>query len=97
MSARRAVKKKKANWVLRFLLVACAAFLFLKLMQMNAQIEAKKSQLSALQEQKYTSELLIEDLVEQNANAHEDEYLERQANESGLVLPGQQIFQNAAG
>jgi hypothetical protein len=36
-----------------------------------------------------------EDLTEQIANA--DSYLERQANEAGLCLPGQQIYQNEAG
>ena len=92
-SARR--KNQKRNWAVRLLLVAFTAFLFVKLVQLHVQMEDKQQQITDLNDSIYKQALINEDLSEQIANA--DEYLERQANEAGLYLPGQQIYQNAAG
>ena len=92
-SARRATQKR--NWAFRLLLVAVSAFLFIKLVQLHVQMEDKQQQISNLNDSIYKQALINEDLSEQIANA--DEYLERQANEVGLYLPGQQIYQNVAG
>ena len=92
-SARR--KNQKRNWAVRLLLVAFTAFLFVKLVQLHVQMEDKQQQITDLNDSIYKQALINEDLGEQIANA--DEYLERQANEAGLYLPGQQIYQNAAG
>ena len=86
---------KKRNWAVRILVVAVAAFLFLKLVQLHVQLEDKQQQIDNLNGNIYKQMLLNEDLSEQIANA--DEYLERKANDSGLYKPGQQIYQNAAG
>lgn len=94
MSAKR-VAKKRTNWVLRLVLVACAVFLFLKLVQLHMQMSEKQQQITDLQDSIHKQSLLVEDLGEQIANA--DDYLERHANENGLVLPGQQIYQSSAG
>ncbi len=87
--------KKKANWAVRIVLVAVAAFLFLKLVQLHVQLEEKQQQIDAMNESIKTQTLINEDLAEQIT--HADEYLERQANEDGLCLPGQQIYQSSAG
>ncbi len=87
--------KPKRNWAMRIVLVALAAFLFLKLVQLHVQIEEKQQQIDALGDSIVKQMLINEDLNGQIANA--DEYLERQANDAGLCLPGQQIYQNAAG
>ncbi len=87
--------KPKRNWAMRIMLVALAAFLFLKLVQLHVQIEEKQQQIDALGDSIVKQMLINEDLNGQIANA--DEYLERQANDAGLCLPGQQIYQNAAG
>lgn len=92
-SARRTTQKR--NWAFRLLLVAVSAFLFIKLVQLHVQMEDKQQQISNLNDSIYKQALINEDLSEQIANA--DEYLERQANEAGLYLPGQQIYQNVAG
>ena len=91
--ARRTTKKR--NWAVRVLVVAVAAFLFLKLVQLHVQMEEKQQQIVDMNNSIHKQMLINEDLGEQIANA--DEYLERKANEAGLYLPGQQIYQNAAG
>lgn len=98
MSARTKAKrysKKKTNWALRILLIAVAAFLFLKLVQVHIQLEEKQQQLTALYNSKNHQTLINEDLTEQAENA--DDILEREANEAGLFKPGQQIYQGSAG
>ncbi len=92
-AARRSTSKR--SWVVRILVIAVAAFLFLKLVQLHMQLEEKQQLISNMNESIHRQTLINEDLGEQIANA--DEYLEREANESGLYMPGQQIYQNAAG
>lgn len=83
------------KWLVRLFCVAVAAFVFFQLVQLNAQIEEKQKLIDEMNSQINTQTLINEDLNEQIANA--DSYLERQANEAGLCLPGQQIYQNEAG
>lgn len=92
-AARRSVNKR--SWLVRILVIAVAAFLFLKLVQIHMQLEEKQNLITAMNESIHRQTLINEDLDEQIENA--DEYLEREANESGLYMPGQQIYQNAAG
>lgn len=98
MSARVRTNKrsaKKVNWALRILLVAVAAFLFLKLVQLHVQLEDKQQQLIDLNNSISHQTLINEDLSEQAENA--EDILEREANDAGLYLPGQQIYQGSAG
>ncbi len=91
-------RRRAANthgWVWRVVLLAFAAFLFVKVVQMYVQIDEKGKQLAQVQDNIVKQTLIIEDLKEQIDNA--DDYLERYANEAGWVLPGQQIYQNSAG
>ena len=86
---------KKVNWAMRILLVAVAAFLFLKLVQLHVQMEEKQNQWIDLNNSINRQMLIIEDLAEQTENA--EEIQERKANDTGLYQPGQQIYQEAAG
>lgn len=98
MSVRTRAKKRsnqKANWLMRILLVAIAAFLFLKLVQLHVQLEEKQQQLIELNNSISHQTLINEDLAEQAENA--DDILEREANDAGLYMPGQQIYQGSAG
>lgn len=96
MSARAKKRSnKKTNWALRILLVAVAAFLFLKLVQLHVQLEDKQQQLIDLNNSISHQTLINEDLTEQAENA--EDILEREANDAGLYLPGQQIYQGSAG
>ncbi len=98
MSSRARAKTrsaKKANWAVRILLIAVAAFLFLKLVQVHVQLEDKQQQLIDLNNSINHQVLINEDLTEQTENA--EDILEREANDAGLYLPGQQIYQGSAG
>lgn len=98
MSVRTGTKKrtgKRANWALRILLIAVAAFLFLKLVQVHVQMEDKQKQLIELTNSINHQTLINEDLAEQSENA--EDILEREANDAGLYMPGQQIYQGSAG
>ena len=86
---------KKTNWVLRILLISIAALLFLELVQLHVQIEEKQNQLNDLNAQIAHAQLVAEGLSEQKDNA--EDILEREANEAGLYMPGQQIYQGAVG
>lgn len=97
MSSRARARRadRKANWAVRILLVAIAAFLFLKLVQMNVQLEEKNQQWVELKNSISHQTLINEDLAEQKENA--EDILEREANDAGLYKPGQQIYQGSAG
>ena len=98
MSSRARAKKRpqtKTKWILRFLLVVVAAFLFLQFVQMHVQIKEKQQNLIELNNSIYRQELINEDLAEQGANA--EDIVEREANDAGLYMPGQQIYQGSAG
>lgn len=94
MSVKRRARKK-SNWAVRFVLVAVAAFLFLKLVQLHTQIEEKQQLLDNMSDRINIAMLMVEDLNEQVSNVEKQQ--ERQANEAGLYFPGQQVYQNAAG
>ena len=94
MSA-RAKAKKRPNWVLRLVLVAVAAFLFLKMVQLHVQLDQKEQTLHELTAAEAKQEVLNEALGEQVA--HADDFLEQQANENGYFYAGQQIYQSSAG
>ena len=91
----KAKSKPKTSWAMRILLIAVAAFLFLKLVQLHVQLEDKQNQLIGLNNSINHQMLINEDLSEQAENA--DDILEREANDAGLYLPGQQIYQGSAG
>ena len=82
------------SWVWRIVLLAFAAFLFVKVVQVYVQLDEKGKQLALLQDGIVKQTLINEDLSEQIDNA--DGYMERYANEAGWVLPGQQIYQDSA-
>lgn len=87
--------KKKANWAARIVVVALAAFLFLKLVQVHMQLQQKSKMINQMNENIATMTVINEDLNEQIA--HSDDNRERQANEAGWFLSGQQIYQSSAG
>ena len=98
MRAQSRAKKRtgrKVNWAIRILVVAVAAFLFLKLVQLHVQMEEKQAILLEQEGTLSRLTLINEDLAEQAENA--ESIQERKANDSGLFQPGQQIYQEAAG
>ena len=98
MSVRSRTKKsakKRSNIALRLMLIAVAAFLFIKLVQMHVQIRETEQKWIDLNNSINHQTLINEDLSQREADA--DDILEREANEAGLYMPGQQIYQGSAG
>lgn len=101
MSVRSRTKKssrKRSNLALRLMLIAVAAFLFFKLVQMHVQIQETQQKWIDLNNSKNHQILINEDLSQQVSDAENvEDILEREANEAGLFRPGQQIYQGSAG
>ena len=82
-------------WVVRFLLIALALFLFLKAVQIYGQIREKRQAMADFDSRIQTQMVINEGLADQVENA--DDYLEQKANEDGYYLSGQQVYQSEAG
>ena len=83
------------SWVVRFLLIALALFLFLKAVQIYGQIREKRQAMADFDNRIQTQMVINEGLTDQVENA--DDYLEQKANEDGYYLSGQQVYQSEAG
>lgn len=98
MSSRSRAKRrntKKANWLLRIMLVAGAAFLILHIVQSAVQLSEKYQEVQAMNQKVYNQELINEALSAQLEQT--DEICEQKANEDGMYQSGQQIFQRGEG
>ena len=81
--------------MIRFLIIALAAFLFLKAVQLYGQLEEKRHNLANYDEKIRNQMIINEALADQVENA--DDYLEQKSYEDGYFHPGQQVFQSDAG
>lgn len=96
MSARTARKaKRKANWPLRILVIAGIAFLFIQIWRTQDQLSKTQQENQAIIDSINKQIVYNEDLAAQMDDV--DAILEREANEAGFYLPGQQIYMEAAG
>lgn len=84
-------KNKKNSVIFRIVIVACVAFGFFKLVQLQMQINEKQSQINALAERKAVEEIYIEDLQDKVDNV--DDNLEQYLREDGYVGPNDQVYQ----
>lgn len=87
--------RSRGGWVLRILVIALTAFLFLKAVQLYGQLREKQQAMAELNNRIQTQIVVNEGLADQVENA--DEYLEHKANEDGYYMSGQQVYQNEAG
>ena len=87
--------KKKANWLLRIMLVAGAAFLILHILQSAVQLSEKYKEVQEMDQMVYNQGLINEALSAQLD--HTDEICEQKANEEGMYQSGQQVFQRGEG
>lgn len=85
----RRVRSRRA-WAIRFLLVALAVFLFLKMVQIYGQIRAKQQDLSTL------NKLIQEQTAENEGfeDSLEEESLQNKAYLEDYAYPGDQIYQS---
>ena len=90
-----AKSRSRGGWVLRVLVIALTAFLFLKAVQLYGQLREKQQAMADLNNRIQTQIVVNEGLADQVENA--DEYLEHKANEDGYFMSGQQVYQNEAG
>ncbi len=84
--------KKKVNWPIRILLVAGVLFLFVKVVQVNAQMAEKQELIESLKADIETAKVYNEDLAEKNESDFAG-YLEKRLREKGYVFPNDQIYQ----
>ena len=84
--------KKKVNWPVRILLVAAVLFLFVKVVQVNAQLAEKQGIIDSLAVEKEKAVVYIEDLKEKIEGDFAG-YLEKKLREEGFVRPNDQIYQ----
>ena len=84
--------KKKVNWPVRVLLVAAVLFLFVKVVQVNAQMAEKQELIDSLKADIETAIVYNEDLAEKNDGDFAG-YLEKRLREAGYVFPNDQIYQ----
>lgn len=87
--------KKKANWLLRIMLVAGAAFLILHILQSAVQLSEKYKEVQEMDQMVYNQGLINEALSAQLE--HTNEICEQKANEEGMYQSGQQVFQRGEG
>lgn len=85
----------RRNWAVRFLLIAFALFVILKVVQLSGQIQEKRQQIAEYDSKIRTQNVINEGLAEQAENA--DDSCEQGAYENGYVHSGQQIYQSEAG
>ena len=84
--------KKRVNWPLRILIVAGALFVFVKTVQLYAQIVEKREIIDHLQTEVNNARLYNEDL-EEKLNGDFAGYLEERLRKDGFVHPNDQIYQ----
>ena len=83
-------KKKRKNIFLRIALLAAAVYAIVSLIQGQLQLEQKLQELDemiALNEQGAAVKEQLQEMVDNS-----DSYLEEQAREQGMVLPGESVF-----
>ncbi len=86
-------KNRRANLLIKLIVVTFAAFALLKLMQLQMQIDEKQKQIDEIQTQIETARLYNEDLAEKNE--HFEQYLEQQLRKDGYVYANDQVYQFA--
>ena len=85
----------RRNWAVRFLLIAFALFVFLKVAQLYGQLQEKRQQIADVDSKIQMQMVINEGFADQVENA--DDCREQGAYEDGYARPGQQIYQSEAG
>ncbi len=90
MKARKQ-SKQRFSWAVRVVLLAVAALIFVKAVQLSMQISEKQKVYDQLQEDIAVIEVYNEDLAEKSADPQE--YLEQRVREADYVYPNDQVYQ----
>ena len=94
MTKRGAVRRvgNRRAWAVRFLLIALAVFLFLKAVQLHGQLDAKASEIAALEQKTAKAKTENEALEEQLTDENLDDTLLHGAYDKDHARPGDQII-----
>lgn len=84
-------KARRSSWCLRIAVLLLLAFVFLKGMQVLAQIQERQDQIDELSRQIAVAQLYNEDLEEKSKNSNQ--YLEERLRENNYVRPNDQVYQ----
>ena len=87
----RVRKTRRGSWCLRIAVLLLLAFIFMKGMQVLAQIQERQSQIDELSRQIAVAQLYNEDLEEKSKNSNQ--YLEERLRENNYVRPNDQVYQ----
>lgn len=87
----RVRKTRRGSWCLRIAVLLLLAFIFMKGMQVLAQIQERQSQIDELNRQIAVAQLYNEDLEEKSKNSNQ--YLEERLRENNYVRPNDQVYQ----
>lgn len=87
----RVRKTRRGSWCLRIAVLLLLAFIFMKGMQVLAQIQERQSQINELNRQIAVAQLYNEDLEEKSKNSNQ--YLEERLRENNYVRPNDQVYQ----
>ena len=87
----RVRKTRRSSWCLRIAVLLLLAFIFIKGMQVLAQIKERQSQIDELNRQIAVAQLYNEDLEEKSKNSNQ--YLEERLRENNYVRPNDQVYQ----
>ena len=88
-------RKKKVNLLLRIALLAFSCYMLVVLAQLRMEIAERNRRLDKLKASVAYQQQMNEDM--QDKREHYESYLEQQAREQGLALPGETIFREAPG
>lgn len=91
----KAEKKKKKSIFLRIALLAFSVYVIVALVSLQVQLNQRRADEAALQNEIERQERINEDLKNKTQNS--EEYLEQQARENGMARPGEQIYQEIPG
>ena len=84
------VPKRRKNIFLRIALLAAAVYAIVSVVQLELQLDERRQELNekiAQTEQAKTENVQLQELLDNS-----DSYLEEQAREQGMVLPGETVF-----
>ncbi len=87
----RVRKARRGSWCLRIAVLLLLAFVFMKGMQVLAQIQERQTQIDEVNRQIAVAQLYNEDLEEKSKNS--DQYLEQRLRENNYVRPNDQVYQ----
>lgn len=88
-------EKKKGNFLFKMALVVVSCYFLVMLVQLHLEIAERREQLDKLQAGIDYQAQINEDMQAMRDNY--ESYLEQQAREQGLALPGETIFKEAPG